>query len=101
MHGKSPNLIFCDPSRVIISDRIADAPVFGLEDLLDFSFAMSDVVGCTADRSIFDDVADLEEILRALFSNANGNQTNLELSLGNWHYEVIDWFVLKVVVVVC
>ena len=83
MNGKSPNLIFCDPSRVIISNRIADAPVFGLEDLLDFSFAMGDVVLCTADGSVLDDVTDLEEMFGTSLSNANRNQTNLELSVGN------------------
>ena len=60
---------------------------------------MSDVVLCTADGSVFDDVTDLDEIFGTSFSNANRNQTDLELSVGNWHDEVIGWFVLEVVVV--
>lgn len=61
---------------------------------------MGDVVVCTTDGSVFDDVTDLGEILGISSSNANGNQTDLELSVRNWHYEVIGWFVLGAVVVV-
>jgi len=62
VNGESPNLVFGGLIRVVIFNRVADTPVFSLEDLLDLSFAVKDIVVRTADGSVFDDITDLGEI---------------------------------------
>lgn len=61
MTGKNPNLVFGGLAGVSISNSIADAAIFGFDDILDFSFAVSNIIACTTDGSIFDEVADLKE----------------------------------------
>lgn len=63
---------------------VADAAAFGLDDLLNFTFAVNDVVLCATDGPVLDEVAGLKGIFRTC-SGVNGDWSDLELSGGSWH----------------
>lgn len=48
-------------ARVLVMNGIANGTVFGFEDFLNFAQAVRDIVRCPANRSVFDEVAGLEE----------------------------------------
>ena len=66
MDGKDPYLVVGGLSGVFVSNRVPDAAIFGLEDFLDFSFTVDDVIVCTADGSVFDEITGLKESFKTL-----------------------------------